>query len=110
MPCAFLVLLLINLIEMQLELEKLLTQDPEVDYVFSKTGTADIAFDAMPPNVSDTFIILKPHDQWPDPHLTKNAFISRIKSTLETSLAITMNLCNRLKCDLTSLWREFEVI
>ncbi|MCE2982914.1 MAG: CusA/CzcA family heavy metal efflux RND transporter [Parachlamydia sp.] len=69
--------------KMQLQLEKVLIQEPEVDYVFSKTGTADIAFDTMPPNVSDTFIILKSQDQWPNPHLTKNDFISRIKSTLE---------------------------
>ncbi|MBA2367675.1 MAG: CusA/CzcA family heavy metal efflux RND transporter [Candidatus Protochlamydia sp.] len=69
--------------QMQLTLEKVLMQEPEVDYVFSKTGTADIAFDTMPPNVSDTFIILKPQAQWPDPKLTKNDFISRIKTTLE---------------------------
>lgn len=69
--------------KMQLQVEKMLIQEPEVDYVFSKTGTADIAFDPMPPNVSDTFIILKPHDQWPNPYFRKNDFISHIKSTLE---------------------------
>ena len=37
---------------------------PEVAFVFSKTGTAEVASDPMPPNVSDTFIILKPQDQW----------------------------------------------
>ena len=36
---------------------------PEVAFVFSKTGTAEIASDPMPPNVSDTFIILKPRDR-----------------------------------------------
>ena len=33
-------------------------------FVFSKTGTAEMASDPMPPNVSDTFIILKPQDEW----------------------------------------------
>ena len=37
---------------------------PEVAFVFSKTGTAEVAADPMPPNVSDTFIILKPQDEW----------------------------------------------
>ena len=40
---------------------------PEVAFVFSKTGTAEMASDPMPPNVSDTFIILKPREEWPDP-------------------------------------------
>ena len=39
--------------------------------MFSKTGTAEIAADPMPPNVSDTFIILKPQSEWPDPALTE---------------------------------------
>src|SRR5207237_8163009 len=36
----------------------------EVDFVYSKTGTAELASDPMPPNLSDTFIILKPSTQW----------------------------------------------
>ena len=40
---------------------------PQVAFVFSKTGTAEIATDPMPPNASDTFIILKPRKRWPDP-------------------------------------------
>lgn len=50
--------------EMQFELEKAVSQFPEVAFTFSKTGTAEMASDPMPPNVSDTFIILKPEDQW----------------------------------------------
>ncbi len=57
--------------EMQLELEKRLAQIPEVSVVFSKVGTPDIATDAMPPNVADTFVMLKPKDQWPDPSKLK---------------------------------------
>ena len=50
--------------EMQLRLEKVVSSFPEVAFVFSKTGTAEMASDPMPPNVSDTFIMLKPEDQW----------------------------------------------
>jgi cobalt-zinc-cadmium resistance protein CzcA len=49
---------------MQLELERTLSKFPEVAFVFSKTGTAEIAFDTMPPNVSDTFVIFKPTAEW----------------------------------------------
>ncbi len=54
--------------EMQLDLEKVISGIPEVLLVYSKTGTAEMAADPMPPNVSDTFIILKPKEQWRSPH------------------------------------------
>lgn len=50
--------------EMQFEVEKVISLLPEVAFAFSKTGTAEMASDPMPPNVSDTFIILKPADAW----------------------------------------------
>lgn len=50
--------------EMQLRVEETVSKFPEVAFVYSKTGTAEMASDPMPPNVSDTFIILKPKDQW----------------------------------------------
>jgi len=49
---------------MQYEVERALTRFPEVACAFSKTGTAELASDPMPPNVSDTFIILKPQEEW----------------------------------------------
>lgn len=49
---------------MQFDVERVVSQFPEVAFVFSKTGTAEMATDPMPPNVSDTFIIFKPEDQW----------------------------------------------
>jgi cobalt-zinc-cadmium resistance protein CzcA len=54
-------------IDMQEELEKTLSGFPEVERVFSKIGTPDVATDPMPPNVADTFIILKPRSDWPQP-------------------------------------------
>ncbi len=51
--------------EMQFKVEKAIRERfPEVAFVFSKTGTAEMASDPMPPNVSDTFIMLKPSEQW----------------------------------------------
>lgn len=63
---------------MQLEVEKAALRVPEVQVVFSKTGTAEMASDPMPPNVSDTFIMLKPQDQWPDPDATKDQVIEKV--------------------------------
>ncbi|MCL4677146.1 MAG: CusA/CzcA family heavy metal efflux RND transporter [Alphaproteobacteria bacterium] len=63
---------------MQLQVEKAVSRLPEVAFVYSKTGTAEMAADPMPPNVSDTFIILKPHDEWPDKSLDKADFIDKL--------------------------------
>ena len=50
--------------ELQFDLERKVGAIPEVRYVFSKTGTAEVAADPMPPNISDTFIMLKEPDEW----------------------------------------------
>jgi len=44
--------------------EKVLKQFPEVETVVSRTGSAEIATDPMGVEVSDIYVILKPHDQW----------------------------------------------
>jgi cobalt-zinc-cadmium resistance protein CzcA len=67
---------------MQLEVEKAISAFPQVSYVFSKTGTAEVASDPMPPNASDTFIILKPQDQWPYPELTKAGLLQQIEDAV----------------------------
>ncbi|EGX99957.1 CzcA family heavy metal efflux protein [Nitrospirillum viridazoti Y2] len=67
---------------MQTEVERAVSAMPEVAFVFSKTGTAEMAADPMPPNASDTFIILKPRAQWPDPALPKAALVARIETAL----------------------------
>jgi len=52
-------------VEMQKRGEKLLLEKfPEVDYTFSRLGTAEIASDPMGVNVADTYIMFKPLDQW----------------------------------------------
>jgi heavy metal efflux system protein len=67
---------------MQMDVEKAVSALPEVAYVFSKTGTAEIASDPMPPNAADTFIILKPQQQWPDPELTKDALLEQVEAAV----------------------------
>ncbi len=49
---------------MQQSLEKAISTLPEVAFIFSKTGTAELAADPMPPNISDTFVIFKPRSEW----------------------------------------------
>ncbi|MDP1975070.1 MAG: CusA/CzcA family heavy metal efflux RND transporter [Alphaproteobacteria bacterium] len=67
---------------MQFDVEKTIISLKEVSYVFSKTGTAEMAADPMPPNVSDTFIIFKPRDEWPDPKLMKIDLIKKIQEAV----------------------------
>jgi cobalt-zinc-cadmium resistance protein CzcA len=61
-------------VQMQKQLEQALLEQPEITNVFSKIGTADVASDPMPPNVADTFLMLKPREQWPDPSLSNLSF------------------------------------
>ena len=63
-------------------MEKTLKAFPEVALVFSKTGTAEMASDPMPPNVSDTFVMLKPHHEWPNPEEPKSALVERMEDAL----------------------------
>eukprot|EP01036_Dinobryon_divergens_P010507 gene10507-14074_t len=67
-------------IRMQRGVESAIIALPEVELMFSKTGTAEVATDPMPPNISDGFIILKPQDQWPDGVNTKEDVIERIEA------------------------------
>ncbi|MGB2078093.1 MAG: efflux RND transporter permease subunit, partial [Pseudoalteromonas tetraodonis] len=66
-------------VQMQKQLEQALLAQPEIANVFSKIGTADVASDPMPPNVADTFLMLKPREQWPDPSLSKDALVQKIR-------------------------------
>ena len=68
--------------EMQFKVESAVAALPEVAFVFSKTGTAEMASDPMPPNVSDTFIILKSHEEWPDSSKTKTALVEEIEKAV----------------------------
>ncbi|MEI9961613.1 MAG: efflux RND transporter permease subunit [Limisphaerales bacterium] len=52
-------------VDMQKRGEKvLLDKFPEVDYTFSRLGTAEVATDPMGVNVADTYIMFKPQEKW----------------------------------------------
>ncbi len=69
-------------VAMQAALEKRLQAFPEVESAFARIGTAKVANDPMPPNLSDTYIMLRPRAEWPDPGRSKedlvNAMAERI--------------------------------
>ena len=67
-------------VEMQQRLEKaVIEQVPEVERMFARSGTAEIASDPMPPNASDAYIMLKPQDQWPDPKKPRDELIAEVQ-------------------------------
>ena len=68
---------------MQIEIENVIETFPQVSHVFSKTGTAELATDPMPPNNTDAFIMLKPQHEWPDPNLSKNELIAQIDAAVK---------------------------
>jgi len=68
-------------VAMQASLEKTFAAFPEVERVFSKIGTGEVANDPMPPSVTDTFLMLKPRREWPDPRKPK----ARLLEELETA-------------------------
>jgi len=68
--------------DLQFAVERAVSSVPEVAFVYSKTGTAEMAADPMPPNVSDTFIILKPREEWSDTSLDKAELIKRIEKAV----------------------------
>lgn len=90
-------------VAMQKEVEKRIASFQEVESVYSKTGTAEMASDPMPPEDSDTFVILRPKADWADPQETKAQLVERIMAKLaglpgniyECSQPIQMR-CNEL--------------
>ena len=69
-------------LEIQFEVERAVRSVPEVAFVFSKIGTAESASDPAPPSTGDTFIILKPRDQWPNQRDTKADVIAHIEAAV----------------------------
>ncbi|MFZ5581359.1 CusA/CzcA family heavy metal efflux RND transporter [Azospira oryzae] len=70
-------------VAMQQQLEKQLKTDfPEIERVFARSGTAEIASDPMPPNISDGYIMLKPEAQWPEPKKTRDELLAAIQKSV----------------------------
>ncbi len=67
-------------IALQEILENRIRELPEVERVFAKIGTADVATDAVPPSVADNFIILKPREEWPNPNKPKIQVVQELEA------------------------------
>jgi len=70
-------------VQMQTGLEARIRQFPEVERVFSKIGTADVATDPMPPSVADTFIMLRPREEWPDPRKSRDDLVAELNEAVQ---------------------------
>jgi cobalt-zinc-cadmium resistance protein CzcA len=71
-------------VAMQLQLNRALMTVPEVKTVFARNGTAEVATDLMPPGKADVYVMLKPHEAWPDPGKTKETLIAEIEKVAST--------------------------
>ncbi|MBD3587716.1 MULTISPECIES: efflux RND transporter permease subunit [Salinimonas] len=69
-------------VEMQELLEKTIVDFEEVDKVYAKVGTPEVATDPMPPNVADTFVMLKPRSEWPTPDKPKSQLIKELEKAV----------------------------
>ena len=70
-------------VQMQSMLEERIKQFPQVDKVFAKIGTPEVATDPMPPNVADNFVMLKPRSEWPNPDMTQQELVQEIESAVK---------------------------
>src|SRR6056297_2583966 len=69
-------------IEMQKAIEARLQAFPEVDKVFARSGTPEVATDPMPPGVADNFVILKPREAWPEPDKPKAELVEELEAAI----------------------------
>lgn len=63
--------------------KQLLKEFPEIKAIFSRTGTAEVATDVMPPNISDSVVLLQPHDQWANQDETIDDLRARMLAFVE---------------------------
>ena len=68
-------------VQMQQQLERTLKDEfPEIERIFGRTGTAEIASDPMPPNISDAYVMLKPEDEWPKPKRSRQSLVEAVQT------------------------------
>ena len=70
-------------IGMQESLEKRIKEFPEVERVFAKIGTAEIATDPMPPSVADNYVMLKERAEWPDPSRSTADLVQALEAAVQ---------------------------
>jgi cobalt-zinc-cadmium resistance protein CzcA len=70
-------------VQMQEALEARIQQFPEVDRVFSKIGTAEVANDPMPPSVADTYVLMKDRADWPEPRKPRAQLVAELEAAVQ---------------------------
>lgn len=70
-------------LDMQFQVEHAIKDMPEVKTYFSRVGTAEVATDPMPPNISDGYVMLKDRKDWPDPNKPKAELLEEMEQRLE---------------------------
>lgn len=76
-----------NSVKLQMLSEKVIKEFPQVKNVFARTGAAEVATDPMGVNISDSYVMLKPFEEWPQGEIqTKDELISAIKQKLELTV------------------------
>lgn len=63
-------------------MERAIKPIPEVVTVYSRSGASDASTDPMPLSLSDSYIMLKPRDQW-RPGMTKEKLIAEIEERVK---------------------------
>lgn len=71
-------------LEMQFQVEQAVKSLPEVKTYFARVGTAEVATDPMPPNISDGYVMVKPRKEWPNPEKPKAQLLAEIQEKLES--------------------------
>lgn len=76
-----------NSVKLQMLSENVIKEFPQVKNVFARTGAAEVATDPMGVNISDSYVMLMPIEEWPEGEIeTKAELISAIKQKLEITV------------------------
>lgn len=69
-------------VQMTTELERVVRSFPEVSSVVSRIGRPEIATDPMGPNMGDTYVFLKPKEEWTTAH-TREALVEAMEHRIK---------------------------
>ncbi|MCM0606510.1 MAG: efflux RND transporter permease subunit [Xanthomonadaceae bacterium] len=72
-------------IRMQEKVEKMIREYPEVEHVFSRMGTAQVATDPQGVNTADTYVVFHPREEW-----------SKLKSQFKNKKELVASIAKRL--------------
>jgi cobalt-zinc-cadmium resistance protein CzcA len=90
-------------VQMQRNLEIGLLKIPEVKEVLAWLGTAEIATDAQPPSVGDSFVMLKPRQEWPDPKKSKGGVADEIDRVINSYIGNNIQISQPIQMRMNEL-------